>query len=77
MSVLTLKYRIQASTAGKHLGKRAGAINSGWNYCPEVSLLAFCRAKTFLSAYAVPKLTAGTSKDLGLSAETIQQVGTE
>lgn len=53
------------------------AINYVWNYCNEVSLLAFRRDKTFLSAYDLHKLTAGTSKDLRLSADTIQQVCTE
>lgn len=77
MSVLTLKYRIKDSTSGKHLCKMAGAIHFVWNYCNEVSLLAFRRDKTFLSAYDLHKLTAGTSKDLGLSADTIQQVCTE
>ena len=40
-------------------------------------MLAFRRNKTFLSAYDLHKLTAGTSKDLRLSADTIQQVCTE
>jgi IS605 OrfB family transposase len=74
VSILTYKYRIKDSTSGKHLGKMAGAINFVWNYCNEVSLLAFRRDKTFLSAYDLHKLTAGTSKDLRLSADTIQQV---
>jgi hypothetical protein len=39
--------------------------------------LAFRRDKTFLSAYDLHTLTAGTSKDLRLSADTIQQVCTE
>src|ERR1043165_499211 len=77
MSLLTYKYRIKDSTSGMHLGKMAGAINYVWNFCNEVSLLAFRRDKTFLSAYDLHKLTAGTSKDLRLSADTIQQVCTE
>ena len=77
MSVITYKYRIKDSTSGKYLRKMAGAINFVWNYCNEVSLLAFRRDKTFLSAYDLHKLTAGTSKDLRLSADTIQQVCTE
>ena len=64
-------------TSGKRLGKMAGAINYVWNFCHEVWLLAFRRDKTFLSAYDLHKLTAGTSKDLRLSADTIQQVCTE
>ena len=55
----------------------SSAINDVWNYCNEVSLLAFRRDKTFLSAYDLHKLTAGTSKNLRLSADTIQQVCTE
>src|SRR5215831_2880538 len=77
MSLLTYKYRMKDSTSGAALGKMAGAINYVWNYCQEVSLLAFRRDKTYLSAYDLHKLTAGTSKDLHLSADTIQQVCTE
>jgi hypothetical protein len=71
MSIMTYKYRIKDSTSQKHLCKMAGAINYVWNYAQEVSLLAFRRDKTFLSAYDLHKLTAGTSKDLRLSADTI------
>jgi putative transposase len=55
----------------------ASAINHVWNYCQEVSVLAWHRDKKLLSAYDLHKLTAGTSKDLRLSADTIQQVCTE
>ena len=77
MSMLTYRFRIKDSTSSTHLGRMAGAINYVWNFCNEVSLLAFRRDKTFLSAYDLHKLTAGTSKDLRLSADTIQQVCTE
>src|SRR5262249_31496423 len=77
MSLLTYKYRMKDSTSGAALGKMAGAIHYVWNSCQEVSLLAYRRNKTFLSAYDLHKLTAGTSKDLHLSADTIQQVCTE
>ena len=75
--MLTYTYRIKDSTSSTALCKMAGAINYVWNYCQDVSLLAFRRDKTFLSAYDLHKLTAGTSKDLRLSADTIQQVCTE
>ncbi len=75
--MLTYRFRIKDATSGTHLRQMAGAINYVWNYCNEVSLLAFRRDKTFLTAYALHKLTAGTSKDLRLSADTIQQVCTE
>jgi putative transposase len=77
MSTLTYRYRLKDATSGKHLRKMAAAINYVWNYCQEVSLLAYRRDKTFLSAYDLHKLTAGTSKDLRLSGDTIQQVCTE
>ncbi len=77
MSLLTYRYRIKDATSKKPLRQMAGAINDVWNYCHEVSLLAFRRDKAFLTAYDLHKLTAGTSKDLRLSADTIQQVCTE
>jgi putative transposase len=77
MSILTFRYRIKDQTARTHLLQMAAAVNYVWNYCNEVSLLAYRRDKTFLSAYDLHKLTAGTSKDLRLSADTIQQVCTE
>jgi IS605 OrfB family transposase len=77
MSMLTYNYRIKDATSKKHLLQMASAINYVWNYCNEVSIKAFKRDRTFLSAYDLHKLTTGTSKDLRLSADTIQQVCTE
>src|SRR5215467_5312808 len=77
MSTLTYRYRIKDQTSRTHLLQMASTINYVWNYCQEVSLLAYRRDKTFLSAYDLHKLTAGTSKALRLSADTIQQVCTE
>src|SRR5215471_3311941 len=74
MSLITYKYRIKDSTSGKHLCKMAGAVNSVWNYCQEVSLLAYRRDKALLSAYDLNNLTSGTSKDLQLSSQTIQAI---
>src|SRR5438093_962851 len=77
MSTLTYRYRVKDQTSRAHLLQMASAINYVWNYCNEVSLLAYRRDKKLLSAYDLHKLTAGTSKDLWLSADTIQQVCTE
>ena len=77
MSIITFRYRIKDATSGKHLNSMAMSINYVWNYCQEVSLLAWRRDKISLSAYDLQKLTAGASKDLRLSADTIQQVCTE
>jgi len=77
MSFITYRYRIKDATSGKHLQQMAWAVNYVWNYCQEVSLLAWRRERKFLSAYDLCKLTAGTSKDLRLSADTINDVCTE
>jgi putative transposase len=74
MSILTFRYRIKDATSGKHLQHMAGAVNYVWNYCQEVSLLAWRREKRYLSAYDLHALTAGTSKDLHLSSQTIQAI---
>jgi IS605 OrfB family transposase len=75
--MLTYRYRIKDATTAKHLEAMASAVNRVWNYCQEVSLLVLRREQRFLSAYDLHKLTAGTSKDLRLSADSIQQVCTE
>jgi transposase len=77
MSTLTFRYRIKDATSRTPLLKMASAVNRVWNYAQEVSLLALRRDKRWLSAYDLHKLTAGTSKDLRLSVDTIQQVCTE
>lgn len=74
MPILTYKYRIKDATTGKHLQRMSSAVNYVWNYCQEVSLLAWRRDKTYLSAYDLHNLTAGTSKELRLSAQTISSV---
>jgi transposase len=55
----------------------AWAVNRVWNYCNEVSMLAWRRDRRWLTAYDLHALVAGTSKALGLSADSIQQVCTE
>lgn len=74
MSVLTYRYRIKDATTGKHLCRMASAVNRLWNYCNEVSILAWRRDRRWLSAYDLINLCAGTSKELGLHADTISEV---
>jgi transposase len=77
MSVLTYQYRIKDSTARTHLVRMAYAVHTVWNYCNEVSMLAWRRDRRWLSAYDLHALVAGTSKALGLSSDSIQQICTE
>jgi IS605 OrfB family transposase len=53
------------------------AVNQVWNYCQNVSLLAWRRDKKYLSAYDLHALIKGTAKDLRLNTDSMQQVCTE
>ena len=63
-SMLTFRYRVKDATSGKHLTRIAWAVNDVWNYCNEVSLLAWRREKRFLSAFELINLTAGAGHEL-------------
>ena len=54
--------------------RMAHAVNLVWNYCNEVSQLAWRRDRRWLSYHDLRVLTKGTSPDLGLSSQTIQSV---
>jgi putative transposase len=73
-SLLTYRYRVKDATSGKHLLRMAWAVNTVWNYCQEVSLLALQREKRWLSAFDLINLCAGASEDLGISSETMAEV---
>jgi hypothetical protein len=51
MTKLTFRYRIKDATASKHLKRLAWAVNTVWNYCNEVSVLALRRDKCGLSVW--------------------------
>jgi transposase len=74
MSVITFQYRIKDSTARTHLTHMAYAVHTVWNYCNEVSMLAWRRDRRWLSYHDLRVLTKGTSHDLGLCSQTIQSV---
>jgi len=74
MSMLTYQYRIKDATSSTHLQRMAWAVNTVWNFCQEVSLLALRRDKRFLSAFDLITLTAGASIELGLHSDTISEV---
>lgn len=73
-SMLTYRYRVKDATSGKHLHQIAWAVNSVWNFCNEVSLLAWRREKRFLSAFELIHLTAGAGHDLGLHTDTLSEI---
>ncbi len=73
-SRLTYRYRIKDAASGKHLLRMPWACNTVWNFCNEVSLLAWRRHKHFLSAFDWITLTAGAGHDLGLHTDTLSEV---
>jgi putative transposase len=77
MSVITFQYRVKDSTSRKHLMRMACAVHTVWNYCNEVSMLAWRRERRWLSAYDLHGLVTGTSTALGLQSQAIQHVCTE
>ena len=74
MSMLTFRYRIKDATSGKHLQRMAWAVNRVWNFCNEVSLLAWRREKRLLSAFELINLTTGAGHALGLHTDTLSEV---
>lgn len=70
MSIITYQHRIKDSTSHKTLERMTSAVNRVWNYTNEISMFALRRDKHWLSAYDIEKLTAGTSKLLGIHSDT-------
>jgi IS605 OrfB family transposase len=72
--IRTYKYRIKDASTAKKLMAMARSVNFVWNYCNETSLYAIKNRSTFLSSMDLQKLTAGSSKEIGLPSQTIQMV---
>ena len=77
--ILTYKYRLKGKRCHRQLRRFAWATNQVWNYCVQTQR-SVQRARKFglspkwPSQYDLQKLTGGTSRDLGLYAQTIQGV---
>jgi putative transposase len=78
--ILTYKYRIKDRSARKTLRRHAYAVNQVWNYCNAVQrdIEARYRAgapkRKWPGHFDLQKLTKGTSKELGINAQTIGSV---
>lgn len=75
--MLTYKYRIKDSSRRNQLTRMSWAVNTVWNYCNEVSQLAWRRDRRWLSAFDLITLTKGASVELGIGSDTISQICTE
>jgi putative transposase len=70
--LLTYRYRVKSRLG--ELNRQARAVNFVWNFCNDTQKHAIKWGKRWPSAYDLQKLCAGTSKELGLSASTIDKV---
>jgi transposase len=77
--ILTYKYRLKGKRSARQLRRFSWAVNQVWNFCVQTQR-AIQRAyrdglsPRWPSFYDLKELAAGTSKDLGLHAQTIQNV---
>lgn len=76
MKTKTLKFRVKDKHA-KQLCRMAVSVNQVWNYINDLSHTAIKREGRFFSAYDLQNYTKGTSKDLGLSSQSVQMVSAE
>ena len=79
MMYKTLSYRIKDSKRSLRsaLLKMAGSVNFVWNFCNETQQIAVKRGHRWPTNYDLNSLTAGSSKELGISSTTIQAVSLE
>lgn len=80
--ITTYKFRIKDSKHCNLLVKKASAVNFVWNYCNQISKESARKRKDgtnqrWISEFDLNNLTAGTSKELGLSSTSIQSISAE
>ena len=68
----TFRYRVKTSPS--QLEKVGRAVNVVWNFCNETQVTAVRRRAPWPTFYALDKLTTGSSKFIGLHAQSIQEV---
>jgi len=78
----TFQFRVKDSNCFKQLEKHASAVNFVWNYCNDISQRSAKKRASgsnnrWISEFDLNYLTAGTSKELGLSSTTIQSIAKE
>jgi len=72
--LLTFRYRVKDATTRKRLAAMARAVNLVWNYCGGIQNDSRRHNKRWPSFPELAKLTAGSSRELGLHSDTVQDV---
>lgn len=70
--ILVYRYRVKSLTG--LLNRQARACNFVWNYCNDRQKDALRFGRPWLSGFDLNKLTAGSSKELGLHSGTVNAV---
>src|SRR3990167_1817586 len=72
--ILTFSYRIKDSGCTDTLSQIARAVSFVWNFANETQLGAIRWNKRWPTGFDLNKLTAGSSKELGLHSQSVQAV---
>lgn len=72
--LLTYRYRVKDATSGKHLDRMAVAVNQVWNYCGGIQNDSRRHNKRWPSFPELCRLVAGSTKELGIHSDTLQDV---
>jgi IS605 OrfB family transposase len=77
--ILTYKYRLKGHRVARSLREFSWAVNQVWNFCTASQrkvqeIYKLGSYKKWPSHFDLQKLTKGTSKELGLHAQTVQCV---
>lgn len=70
--IQTFQYRVKDSSKIPLLTRLNKSVNLVWNYCNNTSFEAIRNRNKFLTEFDLMKLTAGSSKELGVNSSTIQ-----
>lgn len=73
-TVLTYRYRVKDATTGKRLSEMARAVNTVWNHCGGAQEHARKHNQRWPSFAALCRSVAGSTKDLGIHSDTLQDV---
>jgi transposase len=72
--ILTYRYRVKDAIASKRLRRMAASVNQVWNYSGGIQQDSRRHNKRWPTFPELAKLTAGSSKELGLHSDTVQDV---
>src|SRR3990172_9413 len=77
--ILAYKYRLKGKRKVRQLQQLAWAVNQVWNFCAQTQRTVQRTYQDGLSSrwpsfYDLNKLTSGVSKNIGIHAQTIQNV---